>query len=46
MPPRRRAKAKAMPRSDVVMTDEVRERQEFGQRPEGEQMRIYHIAAG
>ena len=49
MPPRRRAKAKAMPRSDQervrdVPPDELRERQEFGQRPEGEQMRIYHIA--
>ena len=49
MPPRRRAKAKAMPRSDEervrnVPLDEARERQEFGQRPEGEQSRIYHIA--
>ena len=49
MPPRRRAKAKAMPRSDQkrvrdVPLDELRERQEFGQRPEGEQSRIYHKA--
>ena len=49
MPPRRRAKAKAMPRSDAegvrdVPLDEARERHEFGQRPEGEQSRIYHIA--
>ena len=45
MPPRRRAKAKAMPRSDQervrdVPLDELRERQEFGQRPEGVQSRI------
>ena len=50
MPPRRRAKAKATPRSDEervrnVPLDEARERQEFEQRPEGEQSRIYHIAA-
>ena len=49
MPPRRRAKAKAMPRSDQervrdVPLDELRERQEFGRRPEGEQIRSYHIA--
>ena len=34
-----------MPRSDEErLMNEARERQEFGQRPEGEQSRIYHIA--
>ena len=42
-----RAKAKAMPRSEeqgVVPLDRARELQEYAQRPEEEQSRIYHIA--